>query len=304
MTWHVGAIVNEPQAEVLRFAAWYFDAGAHGMTLLFDNPDDPTAAIFDEHPDVTVVRCTPSFWERLGLSKDVRFARRQNLALSWLYRQSPADWLLNVDADEFMYIPGQSVDEFLSNQPEDIEAVRVPTAESLLTGEEEAEGHYRLPMTREAAGRVYQDDARFFGTSRMGLVGHAWGKSFVRCGVEDISLRQHWAQSREGREIKERVIEVSTGAALLHHIGSSYDIWRNKVDWRVGSRGFTDSLSEVVTSALGSPNCEEQLKMVHTALHGCDDDRLERLKAEKAHFEIPYSRCPDAIARDILGDAV
>lgn len=297
MTWHVGAIMNEPQTEVLRFAAWYFEAGAHGMTLFFDNPDDPAAAVLEDHPNVTVIRCTPEFWDRLGLSPETRFPRRQNAAMTWLYRQCTDSWLLNVDADEFMYIP-TGVDRFLNTIPEDIEAVRIQSAEKLLTGNP-ANGFYRLPMERDAAKRVYGDAARFFGPKRKGLVGHPQGKSFIRTGIDDISLRQHWAQSTGGRQIREAHIEARTGYALLHHVGDNYEIWREKVQWRIASRGFTGPLTAAIQAALDGDAPETGIRAIYDELHLCDADRLDRLKAEGALMQVMKS--PDQVYNAVLG---
>lgn len=297
MTWHVGAIMNEPQTEVLRFAAWYFEAGAHGMTLLFDNPEDPAADILEDHPNVTVVRCTADFWERLGFSPEARFPRRQNAAMTWLYRQCDEDWLLNVDADEFMHMP-TGVDRFLNSIPNDIETVRVESAENLMT-EGADDGYYRLPMEREAAKRVYGDAARLFGPKRKGLVGHPQGKSFIRTGIEDISLRQHWAQSTGERQVREAFVESRSGFALLHHVGDNYDIWRSKLQWRIGSRGFTGPLSNAIKEALEQDDAEDCIRAIYNELHLCDADRLDRLKAEGALMHVP--KAPDRVYREVFG---
>ena len=297
MTWHVGAIMNEPQDEVLRFAAWYFNAGAHGLTLFFDNPEDPTAEVLESHPDVKVIRCTPAFWEDLGLSQEVRFPKRQNAALTWLYRQAPADWLLNVDADEFMYIPG-GIDPFLSGFPPDVESVRVETAEVLLTNNGRADGHYRIKMEREAAKRIYGDAARFFGPKRKGLVGHPQGKSFIRCGIEDLTLRQHWPQRPGDQDIKEIVVPTRSGAALLHHVGDNYEIWRSKLQWRIGSRGFTTPLSKAIEDALEQENSEARLRAIYNELHGCDAERLQRIKDADAYMGVVET--PDLVMQKVF----
>ena len=300
MKWHVGAIVNEPEAEILRFVAWYFSQGAHGITLFFDNPDDPTANLVDRHPDVSVIRCTPKFWRDLGLTPDIRFTKRQNAALNWLYRQAPADWLLNVDADEFMYTASVSIQAFLEGQPEDIDVVRVETAEVVLpksaTGEK---SHYRLPMSRTTAQAVYGESLKFFGPKRKGLVGHAAGKAFVRCGNSDLRLRQHWAESISGRNISERIIQAGPNAALLHHIGDRYDVWRGKIEWRLNSRGYIASLNQLMTDALNAEDCEDQFQALYDDLHGCSDERLQRLQDAGVYMSV--GKGPDALVQGILG---
>lgn len=286
--WRVGAILNEPLADTLRFAAWYLDAGASGLTLLFDNPEDPALEVLAGHPAVTCIPCTAEFWAGLGLTPDTRFTKRQNMALSWVYRSMPDGWLLNVDADEFLHVMNGTVSSFLAAMPAETEAVRVETAEIVAGPAGATENIYRLPMERDVARRVYGDSAALFGPRRKGLIGHPQGKSFVRCGLPGVSLRQHWAQRADGSEIVERYVPVREGAALLHHIGLDYVVWRAKLDWRLVSSGFTVPLTERIRGMLDLPDAEEQLRALHADLHGVDVERLDRLRAEGVSLELPF----------------
>lgn len=285
--WRVGAILNEPLADTLRFAAWYLDAGASGLTLLFDNPEDPALEVLASHPSVTCIPCTAEFWADLGLTPDTRFTKRQNMALSWVYRSMPDGWLLNVDADEFLHVINGAVSSFLAAMPAETEAVRVETAEIVAGPAGATENIYRLPMERDVARRVYGDSAALFGPRRKGLIGHPQGKSFVRCGLPGVSLRQHWAQRADGSEIAERYVPVREGAALLHHIGLDYAVWRAKLDWRLVSSGFTVPLTERIRAMLDLPDAEERLRTLHADLHGVDAERLDRLRAEGVSLELP-----------------
>lgn len=298
--WHVGAILNEPLADTLRFAAWYLEAGAQGLTLLFDNPQDPALAVLSGHPRLTCVPCTPDFWDDLGLAPDTRFTKRQNVALTWIYRQQAEGWLLNVDADEFMWAPGSGIGSFLAAQPAGAEAIRVETAEIVAVPDGVAGPVYRLPMERDAARRVYGDSAVLFGPRRKGLIGHPQGKSFIRCGRKDVFLRQHWAQRQGGGELAETFVPVRGGAAaLLHHIGLDYDVWRAKLDWRLASSGFTVPLTERVRALLEEPDAETRLRALHGDLHGVDAARLDRLRAEGACLEAPVN--VDEVATRVFG---
>lgn len=285
--WRVGAILNESVSDTLRFAAWYLEAGASGLTLLFDDPDDPAQDVLSTVPEITCVPCTPGFWADLGLAPDTRFTKRQNVALSWVYRSLPDGWLLNVDADEFLHVLNGTVAAFLAGMPEDIEAVRVETAEIVAAPADVPGCVYRLPMERDVARRVYGDSAALFGPRRKGLIGHPQGKSFVRCGLAGVSLRQHWAQRADGSEIAEKYVPVREGAALLHHIGLDYAVWRSKLDWRLVSSGFTVPLTGRIRAIQDGPDAEDRLRALHADLHGLDADRLERLRDEGVSLELP-----------------
>jgi len=144
--WRVGAIMNEPLGEVLKFCAWYLALGADEVVICCDSPDDPAMDALAGHPRIRTIACTPDFWARLQLTPQDSFVTRQNAALTWVYRQYPDGWLLNVDADEFLFFDGRSVSEVLASVPTDMVSLRVVTAEQLLVEDECALSHFRRPM--------------------------------------------------------------------------------------------------------------------------------------------------------------
>ncbi|MEM7318261.1 MAG: glycosyltransferase family 2 protein [Pseudomonadota bacterium] len=285
-TWRVGAILNESLADTLRFSAWYLEQGASGLTLLFDNPQDPAIGVLDSHPLITCVRCTAAFWDQLGHSQDVRFTKRQNAGLNWIYRQTGEDWLLNVDGDEFLYVPERSIADLLNGLPPELEALRVETAEIVAPLSQRTGQVFRLPMDRDAARRVYRDDAPLFGPRRKGLVGHSAGKSLIRVGLEGVSLRQHWAERGRGNLLDERFIGREDKAYLLHLIGLDPEAWRRKLDWRLGARGFTVPLSERIRAAMASENSVAELHDLHQRLHCLDNPAIDRLRSENCVLEV------------------
>lgn len=294
-SWRVGAILNESLTDTIRFAAWYLEAGANGLTLLFDNPQDPAIGVLGGHPKITCIPCTPGFWQELGLTQDIRFPKRQNFALSWVYRNTREDWLLNVDADEFLYVAEAGITGLLTAQPDDIETVRIETAEIVEPEVAQATSVFRLPMERDVAKRVYSEHANLFGPRRMGLVGHPQGKSATRTGLKGVSLRQHWPQRRNGEAMIDRLIGRADHAYLLHFIGLDYDAWVGKLEWRAGSRGFTGPLTERIEAAMASKDAETHLRELHARLHKASPAVLSRLEAEGVSLELALDL--DAIAR-------
>ena len=94
-TWRVGAILRENLSDTLKFASWYLEAGANGITLVFDDPEDPALSLLADHPKIDVFAATPDFWLELGRDPADAFTKRQNAALNWIYRYTEEDWLLN-----------------------------------------------------------------------------------------------------------------------------------------------------------------------------------------------------------------
>ncbi|WP_254868633.1 glycosyltransferase family 2 protein [Phaeobacter sp. HF9A] len=190
--WRVGAIMNEPLREVLKFCAWYLALGAEEVVICFDNPEDPALTLLQDHPRLRCIACTPEFWAAVGSDAQERFVLRQNAALSWVYQQYDSGWLLNVDADEFLFLEGRSVAAFLAGVPEARHSARIVTAERILVAREDGNTYFRRPMAYELRKAVYGEDVALFGPRRAGLVGHPQGKSIIRCGVPGLRLRQHW----------------------------------------------------------------------------------------------------------------
>lgn len=286
--WHVGAIMNEPFKEVLKFCAWYLALGADELTICFDNPDDPAIEALSEHPRVRCIPCTPAFWQSLGLTAESAFVKRQNAALTWIYGQYPDGWLLNVDADEFMYFDGRGVADVLQQEGGQALSIRVITAERVIAPERVGETLFRRPMAYDVRKSVYGTDAKLFGPKRSGLVGHPQGKSFVRCGVAGLQLRQHWPRAGSVEPGEEVLLDHHDGAHLLHMIGADFEIWRNKLAWRCGSRGFTDPLTERIEAALASSQSETELRDLFSRLHALRPDQVTHLEREDALLRLEW----------------
>lgn len=297
--WRVGTIMNEPLAEVLRFVAWYLASGAQEVVICFDNPADPAIALLADHPRLTCVPCTAEFWESLGLTPQDAFVTRQNAALTWIYQRQPEGWLLNVDADEFLFFEGRTIGATLAMVPDDALSVRVVTAERLLAPDGLTESLFRRPMEYDTRKRVYGADAALFGPRRAGLVGHPQGKSAVRCGVPGLRLRQHWPRWGREDEPREQILDHRDGAHLLHMIGADFDVWRSKLAWRCGSRGFTTSLTAEIEAALAAADEGARLKELFDRLHRATPERVQRLEEAGALLRLNWD--VDAVVAEVFG---
>lgn len=275
MSWRVGAIMKEPLPVVARFVAWYLEMGATGITIMFDDPDDPAIQALAPIERVTCVPCTEAYWQRLGIPSDFRFTRRQNMALTDLYHSTEEDWLLNVDADEFVYISGGDFNGLLADGAS-MDVLTIETAELMGPLEPGQNSYFRMPMGRKVRQAVYGEHMELF-PLRMGLVGHLNGKSFVRTGIEGVQLLQHEPSRKFGGEKQIRRFTAKDGAYLLHAICTDYDNWRAKLKWRAGSSGFTQSLSDQVEGILAKPDPEPELRELFSILHEARPEFLEQM---------------------------
>lgn len=274
----VVTILREPLELTLRFVAWYLELGAARLDLYFDDPDDPAIELLAGIERVSATRCTPAFWRSLGADPEARFTLRQNLVLTHAYQACDTAWVLNVDADELLWLGDRRLRRFAARQPDEVRAVRFMPAEVVQTDEPENHTWFRYPMRRRHLSLVYGEDRPLF-RHRAGLVGHTEGKSMIRTGLAIAKVRQHWAQDAEGNAIADKVVGKRQNAVLLHFLDNGYDHWRQKAGWRLSASGFSGRVRDVLAGADQNVAREEDFMALYRRLHHFDATRLERLKA-------------------------
>lgn len=282
----VATIMRESLQTTLSFTAWYRAQGADRIIIHFDNPDDPAIRLLSDLPWITAVPCTNRYWKRLGASKSDRFTLRQNLAVTAAYNDLAEGWFLNVDGDELLHLEGRTAAQELEAMPDDVRAVQFLPAEHVHTPEEKDVAHFRLPMGRRKRMKIYGTDARAMRTRR-GLVGHYFGKSATRAGLTDVSIRQHWAQDANKKAIRDRTLGHDQEAYLLHFVDQNYSVWREKLDWRLKTRGFRGPLRKQLLDAMHVPDPEPLMREIYNMLHVFEAPRLRKLKRLNACVRVP-----------------
>lgn len=225
-TWSVVATVDEPPALIQAFVAWYLHLGASEIFLYFDRPDDPAAPMVAAVPGVQVVCCDGPHWARLGKSRPHRHQVRQTRNAKDAYQRVTADWLLHVDADEYLRadIP---VHYMLGQIATGADYAVVPVAERVHLGNQDPTifaGAFRRPFPGKAAeGReLFGPD---FDMTFRGLTGHAIGKSFVRAGRQ-IEMSVHRPKPNGPDALTTNTVD---GAELLHFDGLTRLQWVYKL---------------------------------------------------------------------------
>lgn len=284
-SWAIVTIAREPPEVIRRFVAWHLDQGASRIVIHFDDPDDPCIAMVAHLPQVEPVRCTPEFWDSLGISRQKRRMNFiQNAVRKHGYDRAGESWVLPLDADELMLAgPGRSISRLLGDAPEDDRVIQVRPAEVVSVADGDGYDAFRVPMNRDECRQIYGDFWQFM-VRNQGLAGHNAGKSFVRTGLAPFRMRPHWIEAPGGERIIDRVLDRNDGFYLLHYVDSGYDDWRRKLEYRVRLKGYRPRLRERLGQVLERGD-EADIRRHYGLMHSFDAQQTETARQLGLLFE-------------------
>lgn len=229
-TWTVVATVNEPPALVQAFVAWHLSQGASAVLLYCDDPSDEVQGVFAHLPQVDVIVCDDLHWQRVNNGRPHRHEVRQVCNAREAYAKAETDWVLHIDADEFVW-SGPGVGQALAATAPDVDALIAPVAERVYpqtaTDVTILEGAFRRPFRgNEVEGfRIFGAD---YALTNRGLTGHAQGKAFVRTG-RPLKLSIHRPRPSRGNDEPLFARADPATVELLHFEGLTPLHWAYKL---------------------------------------------------------------------------
>lgn len=229
-TWAVVATVNEPPALVQAFVAWHLSQGAAAIFLYCDDPDDPLPRLLSHLPRVTVIACDDLHWQRVNKGRPHRHEVRQVCNARDAYAKAGTDWVLHIDADEFVW-SDKGVGQALATVSNDADALIAPVAERVYEGAAQGASIFEGAFRRTFRGNE-AEGLRIFGAdytlTNRGLTGHAQGKAFVRTG-RPLKLSIHRPRKNRGDD-EPQFARVDAGTLeLLHFEGLTPAHWTFKL---------------------------------------------------------------------------
>lgn len=154
---------------------------------------------------VEVMGCDAAFWADLNCAPDTGYRERARAIARFAYDTLGTSWMLYVDYDEFVF-GDRPIQDLLKAVPDDVPAVRLPTAEAVWTAGASSDAPFSstafrvaLPTGLAAMRHVlYPGFGKMFAKS--GLLGHGDGRQFIRKGADFDQLACHSA-SRNGQPL-------------------------------------------------------------------------------------------------------
>lgn len=223
--------MKERPEVVQEFVAYHLLLGASQVIIYFDDPDDPAVETVSHLPQVRVIRCDAEFVARRG-KLPPGLPARQKAHARQAYAETTADWIIHIDADEFLSAD-RPISQILAETSGNV--LRAPPFEAMETPRsaqgDRPEHFFRgalpaNPRSKRIAEAAYGPFQDCLGG---GMLSHQAGKFFVRSGIPGMSLAVH-GPFLDGRRA---AAEETQGLRLLHMHGGDYAHWRGHLERRL-----------------------------------------------------------------------
>lgn len=311
VTWGIVMTVREPAPLVLANVAWHLGTGASEIHVYLDDPGDPVKPQLDALEAVRVTRCDAAHWRVAAQSgeRPASINRRQGRNAVHAMARAKTDWLIHLDADEFLFQDRPLADELAVVRELDCE-LHFPVHERFFRRDAPVasvfDGLFRTTtkgLNRRTDGRG--NDAIIFGAHlpvlNNGVLAHSAGKCAAPTD-SDFRLGLHWSYRGKGRERAQRYRSTST--RLLHFDGLTRLHWLGKLmryrDTPGDELKFPPHRRAQIEIFQDIADDTEALAELHREFRELDSDTIERLRAFGLLHDVPFD--PGPVIRSVLGD--
>lgn len=283
-TWGLSATILAPPRDVLRFAAYHLEQGAHRLYIYLDDANDVAFRALKAHPKIRVTLCDAANWDQRMGKRPARHQVRQSMNATNAYqRRVEVDWLIHMDADEFL-VPHAPIADVLGNVRQ--HSARVRPME--LLGESTQMFKAFIPANgkrRTVVDQIYPTYGKYL---RGGFLSHLAGKLFVRTGLKDISIQIH--NAFQGGDMLADSPDLGQ-IDLAHCHAKSWDDWRAAYAYRLDKGSYRAELKPAINPEQGGMSVhdlfqkieaeqgEAGLRAFYVEVIGDSPDMRARLKA-------------------------
>lgn len=256
-TWGLVSTIKAPAPEILDFAAYHIERGAHRLYLYLDEANPEAFAPLKAHPKVRVVTCDDAHWRRLGRPRPAKHQLRQTANATHAYRhRAEVDWLIHMDVDEFLW-PDAPVADLLDALPPDTLCARARPIEALAGDGTLFKGFIPAGPERDAiVERLYPQFGRYV---KGGFLSHVAGKLFVRTGLGPLTIKIH----NVFRDCEMNPAEAELGdIALCHCHAKSWEDWIAAFRYRLEHGSYRAELAPARARENGGLTLHEVLSLI------------------------------------------
>ncbi|MEM6588366.1 MAG: glycosyltransferase family 2 protein [Pseudomonadota bacterium] len=245
-TWGVVSTIKAPARDILNFAAYHIDLGAQRVFIYLDAPNDTAFAALKKHPKCRVIVTDDGYWKRRK-GRPEKHQPRQTANATHCYNRDPqVDWLVHIDADEFLWSPGaRAVSDQLANVPIEARSARVKPIEALEAdpddppppGQTWCKGFsHNLRIRRVETNAIYPDNGDHLNG---GFLSHVAGKVFLRTGQSNVVFRIHNAFFNGEADPDPAPLD---NMRLVHMHAHSWDHFHGLYQFRLAQGSYRESL--------------------------------------------------------------
>lgn len=254
--WGVIATIRAAREDVLAFAAWHLELGAHRLYIYLDAPAPETETTLAAHPKIRVIQTDDAWWQKRGGRPDKHQVRQSKNARHANNRRIEVDWLCHIDVDEFLMPIDGRVGAQLAALPPEVQTVRMRPVEALAApggfaphGETAFKAFHLDAAARQAASeRCFPTWGRYLSG---GFLSHVAGKLFFRTGLNGLQIKIHNVVHNDVQN--PGAIELP-GIELAHLHAKSWEAWLAAYRFRLERGSYRDELRPQVRSGGDLPN--------------------------------------------------
>lgn len=253
-TWGLSATILAPTADILHWAAFHLEAGAHRLHLYLDDNNTEAYHHLKAHPKIRVTLCDAAHWNGKRPKKhQVRQSRNATRAYT---RNPQVDWLIHMDVDEFL-IAERPIADILGILPDDTLISRIRPMEQL-AGDGSTFKAF-IPNGPDRARIVAALYPTFGEYIKGGFLSHLAGKVFVRTGQPGMRVQIHNAFQHD------TLIpgaEQQPGIDLAHCHAKTWEDWHTAYRYRLEKGSYRADLAPNQSRDKGGLSMHELFQMI------------------------------------------
>ena len=235
LKWGVVATVRAETDDILKFAAYHLEAGAHRVYLYLDDPDQPAIPELSAHPKIRLRICDRDYWTKSETGRPKKHQVRQTYNATHAYRRTDdVEWLAHIDVDEFLVPLERSLEQVLGDIPADAMTVRCRPMECLAGADRTAYKAF-VPSHADRTAITQSLYPEFGAFLKAGFISHLAGKVFMRTGQTNVTFKIHRV-FQGGAALPDD--HVSEDLSLAHIHAKDWADWRGRYTFRIESGSY------------------------------------------------------------------